>query len=352
MLFPHIYQISDNRCVINKYLYPIDIIHACKPLNLSFNIKEHLAYTIDQRLDQYIGKENKELMKKLMYDHKAVISGSFILQCFYGEEWTPSDIDIYVPVLNQTLLLLHDGKPATELDKFIYHASKKMTTEWSTTIRNCDIYEMHQNFIDYIREYKTCNNMTFQTIAINIEPSYDNMLDFIDEYFDLDICKNMFYYDKDGRAKVEIYNETYLKTRETISNTNTWATIKRYFKYKKRGFKIQNFNVVEIVKRLIPITSNLNFDEKLLQKYLRYFQEMKYGFMTYRVVSYYSKQDFEERYTDIENECIEHIGSVSISYLERLQDLCNGEDVYYPRIAVYTPKISENPNFHFNSDYY
>src|SRR5437762_2456462 len=73
--------------------------------------------SIDNKLEEIFQDDMGEF-KTLLAESKAVISGSFIVQCILGEFYEDSDIDIYVPVKNVNLQLKRND-PITELEKFL-----------------------------------------------------------------------------------------------------------------------------------------------------------------------------------------------------------------------------------------
>jgi len=73
-------------------------------------IKESIIKEINTRLLAILGDKYNDFIEILNIT-KAVISGSFIIQCILGEHWEDSDIDIYFPTINnkniQLIAVIH-----------------------------------------------------------------------------------------------------------------------------------------------------------------------------------------------------------------------------------------------------
>jgi hypothetical protein len=96
--FTHIFN---NLCV--KDLYELYLTTPkYKSLFTPQTINQVLINKINDRL-KYIFQDQYDNFKLALKTDKAVISGSFIIQCILGETWSNSDIDIYVPEKNSKL---------------------------------------------------------------------------------------------------------------------------------------------------------------------------------------------------------------------------------------------------------
>lgn len=281
---------------IGTYCTPIEFM----TFTSNYNNRERLFKTVlcrklNSRLCEIFGKDFEQF-KKLLAKNNGVISGSFILQCILGVMWIGSDIDIYVPIKDLTefdwddqFVRYKDYKNRfTDLEVFlIQRVSDTASDDISADIMSHTFHTFGYdgNFrksITNIRFKKqgffyesdfeswdndefedganviTCNNIpnvsvvtpdeitykTIQIIRIDIKQKYNNVYNFICDSFDFDICKNVFYYDKNGKPDVCIYNlndillkKTELKTSSTPTSNGIMSTVvKRYAKYKGRGF--------------------------------------------------------------------------------------------------------------------
>lgn len=177
----------------------------------------------------------------------ALISGSFILQIICGAKWMMSDIDIYIKEKNRAILekLIKD-LGMTE--------SKKLNKTWlnyDETIRT----DKKLKILDMLYD-----NRDIQFI-ITEDPKK-----FIDEDFDIDICLNYFYYNKEEYFDIYIYNYLAILTkRMNILNETKYDRINKYV---CRGFKL-NFNVnylkyLEYKINLLHSIGNLRISTKII----------------------------------------------------------------------------------------
>jgi hypothetical protein len=203
-------------------------------------IKESIIKEINIRLSLIFGDKYNEF-NKILDDTKAVISGSFIIQCILGEYWEDSDIDIYFPTINNNKYNIHSTYYYYDLEKFLYETVKfKMTGSYPAMSR----YKYDQSNgkleIEYVRNYETATN-SVQVIQAKIENDYDKMTKFIYNTFDFDICKNV-YYINDGKEYINIpkLNDILNKVSEFKIGYRVGSSIERYEKYTKRGFNIIN----------------------------------------------------------------------------------------------------------------
>lgn len=193
--------------------------------------------------------------------HKIVISGSFILQCLYGEEYEDSDIDLYMmgEKYEDNLCRIHDQYPDykkcngceyTHFNDYKYEI-------WADLNPDKLKYEMleYKDSYDELpiasRMYKISNAKINHII---VSPYVANTVEeFIDKYFDLNFCKVMF----DGESLTiknfdDVYNkmthvnyqlDKYLRRAfwpEDIQSDEQLKSLidKRIQKYRNRGFTI------------------------------------------------------------------------------------------------------------------
>lgn len=204
-------------------------------------IKESIMKEINFRLS-LIFKDKYDAFNKILDDTKAVISGSFIIQCILGEYWEDSDIDIYFPTINNKKYLTNYNNPYYELEKFLYETVKFDAGESHPAISRykLDLSNGKLN-IEYVRNYETTNNIQVQVIQVQVENDYNKMNEFINDTFDFDICKNV-YYINDGKEHLNILklNDILNKVTEFKIGYRAGSSIQRYKKYTKRRFNITN----------------------------------------------------------------------------------------------------------------
>jgi hypothetical protein len=172
-----------------------------------------------------------------------LITGSLVLQCLLKEKWV-SDIDIFVSISNYH-----------KLDNFLsqyYHRS-------SINLVNCKYKNMDERIV-YIINYIGTEEVKFQLICVDINPH--NLKDFIIETFDYDFCKNIF----DGTTLyIHDLNKVMNKTDNYSISSTLQRSVKRYNKYKERGFNIPKLNYEEVQniaqKFKINLTRDYMFDE-------------------------------------------------------------------------------------------
>jgi len=219
---------------------------------------------IDNWFKLYFKTKYPEFVKQ-MWKNKAIISGSFILQCIWNETWEESDIDIFIPIQNVQLKNTNsqNGRtPITLLEEFLY-----------TDHSNCYTYNasrygsaFSRKDLDVIRNYKRgqskkrkstfgdslklnpcTNSVIFQTILVKTSPTISKITEFMYKNFDFNICKNVFYYDENGKAHIQLSNKYQIMTHQTEFNAKIscdetfykriFIDLKRYNKYNHNGVK-------------------------------------------------------------------------------------------------------------------
>jgi hypothetical protein len=178
---------------------------------------------IERKLQDILGPHYDQFVEN-MIENKAILSGSFILQCILDEEWY-SDIDIYVDLKHR--LNLHKG-----MKKMSYSFGEDEYVRYKTALKN----------IDEITNYYVSNDedtdgydIKIQVITIRTSEKY-SLIDHINNT-GFDVCKNRLTYNDDGN--LQLYLENY---KEAITKTSTF-TIQdvddfyfRIQKYSNRGF--------------------------------------------------------------------------------------------------------------------
>lgn len=253
-------------------------------INIDENdIGKWMISKIHQRLYK-MGIDAKEFVEK-MIEGKAIISGSFPLQCILGEEWENSDIDVFLigERTDETFWdkLLLNGSPE-DCDDFRRMLNEEgMVDTYRTRNTNLYInYNIKNSFDKYIAqkgyfvrkgkgywdtdfhiwEYKYKNN---KLQIIYCDPNND-LMEHIDA-FDFSFCKIVYdgvrvYFDdwdniyhKFGYINDNIFNsearivnakkrtmfltQYHFKSLELLMES---GFMKRYKKYKERGFTFQN----------------------------------------------------------------------------------------------------------------
>ena len=167
----------------------------------------------------------------------AILSGSCLLQQFYGKDYN-SDYDIFVNKSKSTgLITFFTGIGTLQLNentnnyKKIGSNGEIVNDEQYTKINNGSNKKMIENVHTFI--VKSCYKV--QLIVVNDDiPAKE----FIEKDFDIDICKNMFWYDSllPSVSFNNIHNLILKKAKFTNSKESNETMEKRKRKYLDRGF--------------------------------------------------------------------------------------------------------------------
>ena len=229
---------------------------------------------VEGRIHEVFGQNTKEFQLALQKSN-AVIAGSFITQSILGEYWENSDIDIYVPVVeditvyyssnegfrdSDDLFSITDedgtkltytvgGYLVTEIEQFMYkmNSSKKhdgcYQQEGAKEGRYCGLFG---ESIYGMREYGI-GDKTIQVMQVNTKFCNGKIRRFIFESFDFDICK-AYYGILDNNSFVDCadVNSILSKTCEFEFSVALKNSIERFQKYTKRGFAL-TFHGVRIL---------------------------------------------------------------------------------------------------------
>jgi hypothetical protein len=202
------YNLSDplfNNIIIQ--LYPIEI-YQLKLTNKYFNnnininiIKNQTINIINQNLEIIFGDKLEEF-KLLLKNINGVITGSFILSCMWGEYYD-SSINIYTLTDYQNY---HN-----KLDNLL-NDTKKQNSTYTNVIVYGNIYtKLISN-----QSNKISNNPTIQFEILSVRPkNYINIFEFINIDYDLDICKNKFYIDRNNKYQIKFFNINQVLNKET-----------------------------------------------------------------------------------------------------------------------------------------
>lgn len=243
---------------ILRYLKPIDIYNfnkTCKFCHQYINIKESIIDEINYRLHLIFGDRLIDF-KENMQKSRCVISGSFILQCILNEYWEKSDIDIYAPVKDHNDLNIDNF-----LDQVLFVEGDSHVTEY----HDC-IYWVR----DYERKFAPYRIQILGVLEIEADihnlnewftddklylPSPELLKRSIDDMCDFSICKNMYYYDGKDNLILSNLEEIFTKITNFKNGYSLKYSIKRYYKYKKKGFKFTN-------KKLLTY-NQLRYDDQI-----------------------------------------------------------------------------------------
>lgn len=141
-----------------------------------------------------------------IYKTKSIISGSFLLQCYYNEVFDNSDLDIFTTDINLLVNLYSVQNPHIDYS------------------------------FDYQQDFYVYNDNKVQIIIIN-NGFWKTSIDYIVETFDIDICSMTF----DGYTLYippEIENN--LNERKMCAIRLKRNTINRIKKYQRRNFELRN----------------------------------------------------------------------------------------------------------------
>lgn len=231
-------------------------------------IMKHIQKRIVYGLQQIFGDNYYTFAKKL-YESKAVISGSFILQCILNEKWTNSDIDIYVAYNGPYDQYVEDKKIVlSSVEEYLKTKTSYSAEGYYRTlydVRRTINYFYNKNIMitqDLLWDDSSINATTIQVVEIYTNLQCPNCMKGMKciKYNDVlerpsfckprkqtlwnhvqntgfDICKNMVYFDKNLNLQLDIKNY-----RQIINKKTTFSVLDiddfyfRIEKYSKRGF--------------------------------------------------------------------------------------------------------------------
>lgn len=268
-------------------------------------IKKRIIKNIEDRLAKIFGFSWQPFQEQLKKS-QAIISGSFIIQCILDEDWN-TDLDIYVPstLTRETLRQMHNGAKKIEgkishietwlfNHNFIntrYQGSDRYNEGISSDIRCVRNYGFCDP--DQLEEYKNAspydkyaNNSRFvdpnkpqiQIIQVNQAP--EDIPGFIQDHFDLDICKNIYgIRESQSHLHITSLNQIISKQNCTGFGYNSKLTLARYKKYINHGFTFSDISLEQYqeflarpedfylfsIKERVPPTSHLFKEFKLIK---------------------------------------------------------------------------------------
>ena len=248
-------------------------------------VKNSVIREIDTRLSLIFGDKYDDL-NKILDETKAVISGSFIIQCILGEYWENSDIDIYFPIINNKEYSNDHGNPYYELERFLYEDVKfKLKDSYSAVNRYQRDLSKDKVRIKYIRNYGTLTN-DIQVIQAEIKKDRYKMNKFINGTFDFDICKNT-YHINNGKQNLNILKlyDILNKIAEFKIASRVGSSLERYEKYTKRGFNIINNMTYEEIANKATKCNHVREPSDLYNGIIYLFHMKKIGDNEYQVKS-------------------------------------------------------------------
>ena len=232
-------------------------------------IKERIIKEIEDRLVKLFGSDWKEF-KEQLERAGAIISGSFIIQCILNEDWK-TDIDIYITSTfskEKIKRMSFGGKRSAgkiqEIETWLmnhnfittrYEGSDRYNEGISQDIRCVRNYgfceknrlEEYQNaapYDKYADNSRFIDNNKPQIQIIQVNRRREEILGFILDNFDLDICKNI-YGVKNSQSYINIYNLNQIISKQNCTGFgyNSKLTLARYKKYTNYGFRFPNISL-------------------------------------------------------------------------------------------------------------
>jgi len=201
-----------------SYLKPVDIYKlslTSKYYHRNINVENYIVKEINRRLyDIFNDKLDQFII--LLKQLKAVISGSFIIQCILGEYYNGSDIDVFIP----------HNYDQDHLISFMKENGECFISEEGA--------EYEYMCINNVIDFKFLTNQRIQFIILDKKETINS---YIDEYFDFEICKNSW-----DCNNIKIKNISNLSNKvidlKNIKYTDNLRD--RYQKYKDREFTFIN----------------------------------------------------------------------------------------------------------------
>jgi hypothetical protein len=272
-----------------------NLVQTCKKYKNSVtrrHIETSIINSINNRLRK-IFEDKFEDFKNVLKKTGSVISGSFIIQCILDEYYDDSDVDIFVPIKeNITINRTNFLGCKSEVNDFLYSIMKRegeyegimmryrrdVAEEKILNVRGyvryvdepissyCDnwlnpknAHKIDKNPQDTFNRYKKMENyLTFQheknsdhrkkykvdVILLNCKKSYKTLCNFVNEDFDFDICKNIYYYD--GNDNIVVNNLRQILTKETEFKIahRFGKSVTRCKKFQSRGFTFTNLSTL------------------------------------------------------------------------------------------------------------
>lgn len=268
-------------CIVG-YLEPLSSHFLSQTCKSFFSVyPKYIFGKINKRLMKVFGDQLFAL-KKMMQETGCVISGSFIIQCLIDESWEYSDIDFFIH--------MHNNKNYESL------VTDFLGYQWLNYNPDETYHSIKNNMIKKVKTYEHITNI-YRIQFVSVDTS--NICAFVNETFDFDICKNIYYHD--GRDNLHVNNFDNILLKETNFRFPTIygfeAAISRHHKYTRRGIKFKNRITLD---HIVPI--------KLDQKQTE--MVMQYGFTDFEWDSVYQLsgdinviEKYNKIYSSIRGDC-------------------------------------------------
>ena len=223
-----------------KYLKIVDIYNLSLTSIYYYNtikIEQHIIKEIDLRLYKIFGNDLDKFKQELK-NVNGFISGSFIIECIIGEEFIGRDIDIYFPRSEDILGNNNYNLEADTFHNFIY---KYLTVSYEASIYGDVDVHCVTDYLRYDYGHKNLNDVNVHVQLIEFENKSN--IKFVDTNFDFNVCKNIY----NGTEIIikNMYNicNKIIDLRDILC---TEEVNRRYIKYKNRGFKFINQELMVI----------------------------------------------------------------------------------------------------------
>lgn len=250
--------------IIDLYNYKL----TCKYFNNNSSSCKNVIRTMTNNKLKYIFADETSNFINLLEKMGGIISGSFVLQTIFNEHYDDSDIDIYIPLKNNSRNLTKNGITCTKMENFIYGICSgycgsefkdypdprdncpsliRFVRDYTITSHNGSIVKYEEtlkitnrkNIYQNIHSLVELNYMTHNKIQIIlVDCDKSEMINFINKESDFSICKNAIYYkDTIPHYYHNDINGIITKTTKFSYSYNKLLSLKRKEKYENRGFK-------------------------------------------------------------------------------------------------------------------
>src|SRR3989338_5744531 len=232
---------EDIQSCMNEYLSVLDKYNMAKIYNRDFNMKEEFMGSIKVKLGKFI-EDVDDFLRKLE-ENNCVISGSFILDCLYGTDYC-NDIDI-IKVMKADRHFGVGANGMLVMDEFMEYLHKigaksvLHTRDMSDSIDHQVTTNLSRYILLQVRDYEI-KSKKIQVIFVT-----KNVPEYIENVFDMDICKNYF----DGKTlyiknidklvnKYDFYKPINAVAKYLYRHDHNDTNHSRIDKYRDRGFNI------------------------------------------------------------------------------------------------------------------
>lgn len=212
-------------------------------------------------IEVYFGR-NTDMLLTVLQNTGAIISGSFVLQCYLNELWTNSDVDIFCPVQSKY-----------ELENTTIHIifTQLFQAQFKVLSQPNGYYKGMSNRVFSVYDYTLPNGQKIQVIYY--KPRYaESPFRYICDQFDFDFCKGAMGISSNGQSWIKNYSDESIINRTTVySVTSTHSaegTLKRKDKYVARGFTFTGTKFNEQIR----VLENKVLDKKVQEELTNFTQ--------------------------------------------------------------------------------